>query len=83
MADDNLNQTAMGMSLANGAILFALLTKLEETGALTRGEIRGVLQTASNGLSHLYGHDLGRIAGRTITDLLAHFPEVNTQESPE
>ncbi len=70
---------ALGLAVGSGAIMVSLLNELANKGTLTVAEIRGVLQTASNGLTHFYGTDIGLEAGRVIADLFAHFPEDRAQ----
>jgi hypothetical protein len=66
---------ALGIALAGGAVLTAILDELLYKGILDKGEMRAVLERANNGLVRFYETDMGREAGRVIAGLLIRFPE--------
>ena len=72
-ADDDLESKALGSAVAGGFITAALLDLLVDKGVITNDEARGVLQRASNTLVNFYDSDIGRNAGRAITDLFKLF----------
>jgi len=77
MAEPSTSQ-ALGLAFASGAVMTILLDELVNKKLLSVGDVRGVLQQAQNGLVNFYGLDIGRDAGRAITELLARFPESRT-----
>jgi hypothetical protein len=72
-ADDSLESKALGIAVAGGFITAALLDLLVDKGVITTDEVRGVLQNASDSVVRFYDSDIGRNAGRAITDLFANF----------
>ncbi len=72
-ADDELESKALGAAVAGGFIAAALLDLLVDKGVITKEEARGVLQNASDSVVRFYDSDIGRNAGRAITDLFALF----------
>jgi len=78
MNDDDKESQALGIAFANGVVNSLLLDALIEKGILTSDEVRGLLQRANNGIVHFYETDIGRNAGRAITELLARFSKENT-----
>jgi hypothetical protein len=74
-ADDDLESKALGTAVASGFMTAALLDVLVEKGVLTNDDVRGILQRASNTVVNFYDSDIGRNAGRAISDLFRGFSE--------
>jgi hypothetical protein len=75
LADDEPESKALGTAVAGGFIAAALLDVLVGKGILTNDDVRGILQRANNAVVHFYDSDIGRNAGRAISDLFRGFSE--------
>ncbi len=71
--DDSLESKALGAAVAGGFITFTLLDVLVDKGIITKDDAIGVLHRARDTVVEFYDSDIGRNAGRAITDLLALF----------
>jgi hypothetical protein len=76
--EGDLTSKALGYAFAGGGVMTALLDELVNKGVLTSDEVRGILQRAQNGTANFYETEIGREAGRVISDILASFSEGRT-----
>ena len=75
MSEGTSENEALGIALAGGAVLTAVLDELLFKGVLNKEELRAAVERANNGLVRFYDSSVGREAARVIAGLLSRFPE--------